>query len=124
MSQNKIILAKAGFYSGMGDIVICYFCGIRVYKWLTSDIPLSEHMKIKSSCTYIRLFQKRHCDKMIIYNNKDQILNLFTKIKFSLQTLNQFLKKLFSYCLNMLCYFSYKKFNMFLTLEPPGFLPT
>ena len=69
-------------------------------------------MKFNSSYVYIGLFQKSHSDKMIIYNIKKQILNLFTKIKFSLETLNQFLKKLFSYCLNMSCYFSYNKFNM------------
>ena len=36
--QNEVTLAEAGFfYSGNGDIVICAFCGIHLYRWLPKD---------------------------------------------------------------------------------------
>ena len=40
LHQNEVTLAKAGlFYSGNGDIVICAFCGIHLYRWLPNDDP-------------------------------------------------------------------------------------
>jgi hypothetical protein len=39
LHQNEVTLAKAGlFYSGNGDIVICAFCGIHLYRWPISWI--------------------------------------------------------------------------------------
>ena len=55
---NANVLAKAGFfYTGYGDIVVCEYCGLNLYKWNTKDIPLIEHAKYNKNCVYISLFQ-------------------------------------------------------------------
>ena len=56
--QNEVTLAKAGlFYSRYGDIVICAFCGIHLYRWLPNDDPFTEHKKFSKNCKFISLFQ-------------------------------------------------------------------
>ena len=58
LHQNEVTLAKAGlFYSGNGDIVICAFCGIHLYRWLPNDDPFTEHKKFSKNCKFISLFQ-------------------------------------------------------------------
>ena len=58
LHQNEVTLAKAGlFYSGNGDIVICAFCGIHLYRWLPNDDPFTEHKKFSKNCKFISLIQ-------------------------------------------------------------------
>ena len=57
LHQNKVTLAKAGlFYSGNGDIVICAFFGIHLYKWPSNDDPVTEHKNFSKNCKFISLF--------------------------------------------------------------------
>ena len=52
--QNEVTLAKAGlFYSGNGDIVICAFFGIHLYRWLPNDDPFTEPKKFSKNCKFI-----------------------------------------------------------------------
>ena len=58
INLNANVLANAGFfYTGYGDIVVCAYCGLNLYKWNTKDIPLIEHAKYNKNCVYISLFQ-------------------------------------------------------------------
>ena len=58
LKQTPISLSKAGFfYSGIGDVVICYYCGLNLYKWLQDDIPIIEHVKFSGDCVYARLLR-------------------------------------------------------------------
>lgn len=42
--QNESIMAKAGFfYSGLGDLVKCAYCGVCLHQWQPDDDPISEH---------------------------------------------------------------------------------
>ncbi|KAL5246010.1 hypothetical protein ACI65C_013418 [Semiaphis heraclei] len=44
--QNNYSLSESGFrYTGVGDIVECFFCGLVLQKWTKDDIPWVEHAK-------------------------------------------------------------------------------
>ena len=74
--QNEVTLAKAGlFYSGNGDIVICAFCGVHLYKWLRNDDPFTEHKKFSKNCKFIYLVQDFNHQSTIQYHGS------FMKIK-------------------------------------------
>ena len=98
--QNEVTLAEAGFfYSGNGDIVICAFCGIHLYRWLPKDDPLTEHKKFNNICKFVTLFQD------INNQSSNQYHGLLIKIK--------------SVCNNLIHYitsrfFKFKKFNLLL----------
>lgn len=56
MKQSKEHLASVGlFYSGEGDKVICFSCGIGFYKWDTLDNPYEEHLiHSKNKCKFLK----------------------------------------------------------------------
>ena len=46
MIPDKYTLAKAGYlYTGQGDKVMCFQCGVCVYDWERTDDPWAEHYK-------------------------------------------------------------------------------
>jgi len=48
-------LARAGFcYTGIGDLVKCFACGVTLNNWEYNDVPEDEHYKFSPSCPYIR----------------------------------------------------------------------
>ncbi|KAI4458466.1 inhibitor of apoptosis [Holotrichia oblita] len=54
MKQTKKLMAEAGFfYSGIGDKVICFTCGVGVHKWEEDDDPWVEHAKWNPHCEYV-----------------------------------------------------------------------
>ncbi|KAL4088880.1 hypothetical protein QTP88_023964 [Uroleucon formosanum] len=54
--QNKYLLSESGFrYSGVGDIVECFFCGLVLQKWTKDDIPWVEHAKWNPKCIFVLL---------------------------------------------------------------------
>ena len=54
LNQSALAMAETGFhYSGYGDIVICSYCGLNLYKWQLDDIPLVEHAKFNANCAYV-----------------------------------------------------------------------
>lgn len=56
---NKQSLSKAGFYyTGIGDKVTCFCCGVTLHQWKTTDQPWEEHMKYSEQCDYIKMTGK------------------------------------------------------------------
>ncbi|XP_022180994.1 death-associated inhibitor of apoptosis 1-like [Myzus persicae] len=54
--QNKYTLSESGFrYTGVGDIVECFFCGLVLQKWTNDDIPWVEHAKWNPKCIFVLL---------------------------------------------------------------------
>ena len=48
-------LVQAGFlFTGSRDIVQCFKCGVRAFKWREGDDPWKEHAKHMSDCTYVK----------------------------------------------------------------------
>lgn len=61
MSQKPMALAEAGFfYSGFGDRVCCFFCGLGLKDWRCDDIPWKEHVMWKSSCHFAVVVKGPH----------------------------------------------------------------
>lgn len=45
------MLARSGFYySFLGDICKCFYCGIEIYKWANDDCPIEQHYYFKKNC--------------------------------------------------------------------------
>lgn len=57
LNQTKTDMAEAGFfYSGVGDEVRCFHCGLEHNQWLTDEIPKNTHAKLSGSrCYYAQL---------------------------------------------------------------------
>lgn len=56
ISPDKFALAKAGlFYTGEGDIVKCFACGVRLHQWLAKDTALEEHRKWSPQCVFLKI---------------------------------------------------------------------
>ncbi|XP_076024301.1 baculoviral IAP repeat-containing protein 2 [Genypterus blacodes] len=48
-------LAKAGwFYTGVGDRVQCFRCGVTVEGWQPGDCPTEKHRQLSPSCSFIQ----------------------------------------------------------------------
>ncbi|KAK3585132.1 hypothetical protein CHS0354_034262 [Potamilus streckersoni] len=48
-------LAKAGFYyTGLSDVVRCYWCDLGLKNWDYGDDPTKEHAKYKQDCVHLR----------------------------------------------------------------------
>lgn len=85
ISPDKFSLAEAGlFYTGEGDIVKCFACGVKLCQWLTADTALSEHRKWSPDCVYL---------KMIGYGERkskaDAFYSLSTKNSYSGESTKQ-----------------------------------
>ncbi|XP_071115027.1 baculoviral IAP repeat-containing protein 7-like [Haliotis cracherodii] len=53
--QDPQVLATAGFfYAGYSDCVRCFYCGVGLKTWEEGDDPWVEHVRWRSSCSYIR----------------------------------------------------------------------
>lgn len=62
---SKEDLAMSGFvYTGKGDIVFCFCCGIKLKDWEPSDRTWAEHYKHSPSCTYHEMCRLHHKDKI------------------------------------------------------------
>ena len=56
MTPDKHTLAKAGFlYTGQGDKVVCFRCGVGVYDWERTDDVWKEHKKWSPNCDYMKM---------------------------------------------------------------------
>ncbi|XP_044019466.1 death-associated inhibitor of apoptosis 1-like [Aphidius gifuensis] len=48
-------LASAGFYyTGVGNFVCCFECGVKINDWTSGDNPWLEHHRNKPSCRFVR----------------------------------------------------------------------
>ena len=104
--QNEVTLAEAGFfYSGNGDIVICAFCGIHLYRWLPKDDPLTEHKKFNNICKFVSLFQDIDNQSTIQYRG------LFIKIKSACYNLIHYIRSKFLNLKNLIFFCYHKRFS-------------
>ena len=56
MAQHPIDMVKSGFfYSGNGDSVTCFFCGITLRDWESVDNINFEHKKFSPNCKYLTM---------------------------------------------------------------------
>eukprot|EP00118_Oscarella_pearsei_P024945 m.307174 g.307174 ORF g.307174 m.307174 type:complete len:675 (+) comp41984_c0_seq1:894-2918(+) len=54
-------LAEAGFlYTGRGDEVRCFECGVSVQRWVPGDVPIHEHIKASPDCTFAQSLLKKN----------------------------------------------------------------
>lgn len=54
-SQKPSDLAEAGFfYSGIGDCVTCFSCGVGLKDWEVSDVAWEEHVRFNSECCFLK----------------------------------------------------------------------
>ncbi|XP_041364408.1 baculoviral IAP repeat-containing protein 2-like [Gigantopelta aegis] len=54
LRQTPRELAKAGFfYTGDHDAVVCYFCGLRAYRWQIMDDLVMEHYRLSPRCPHV-----------------------------------------------------------------------
>lgn len=77
MRQDKSSLAASGlFYTGEGDVVECFSCGVRLSQWDLYDDVFFEHKKWSNNCLFLKMIgdlqtvenppldtikQKQHC---------------------------------------------------------------
>ncbi|XP_070190056.1 uncharacterized protein [Littorina saxatilis] len=53
-TPNAQRLAEAGFYyTGMGDCVRCFYCGVTLQNWMADDDPWMVHVRFRFSCGYV-----------------------------------------------------------------------
>ena len=106
LHQNEVTLAKAGlFYSGNGDIVICAFCGIQLYRWLPNDDPFTEHKKFSKNCKFIALFQDFNHQSTIQYHGS------FMKITNVCYNVFHYIRSTFLNFKNLIYFYFHKRFS-------------
>ena len=106
LHQNEVTLAKAGlFYSGNGDIVICAFCGIQLYRWLPNDDPFTEHRKFSKNCKFISLFQDFNHQSTIQFHGS------FMKITNVCYNVFHYIRSTFLNFKNSIYFYFHKRFN-------------
>lgn len=56
--QNKYSLAEGGFtYSGTGDLVQCFYCGLLLTGWQENDEVWQQHAAHNPKCVYVLLYK-------------------------------------------------------------------
>jgi len=54
LTQTPQVLASCGFfYTGIGDRVSCFFCGLGLKDWATNDSPFEQHALWSSTCQFL-----------------------------------------------------------------------
>ena len=57
IAQKPAEMVVSGFYyTGRGDVVQCFYCGIFLKHWTPTDDAESEHAKHALQCKYIKMF--------------------------------------------------------------------
>lgn len=56
ISQTPKELAEAGFfYTGRGDKVLCFHCGLGLHSWMRNDDVWNMHAKFNAKCEFLQL---------------------------------------------------------------------
>ena len=56
LKTDAFALAKAGLYfTGIGDVTCCFFCGKSVFSWSKWKIPIEEHEKGNPGCLFLAM---------------------------------------------------------------------
>jgi len=82
-SQDKYSLAESGFiYSGVKDIVECFFCGLVLHDWETNDVPWIEHSAWNPNCIFVLLSKGNQFVENVIrkYGRAKYVCNRESKI--------------------------------------------
>ena len=59
--QTKEKMAKAGFYYyGLGDHVICFYCGCSLSSWEPFDDPWEQHALWAPGCVFVIVYKGQH----------------------------------------------------------------
>ncbi|GFR17968.1 baculoviral IAP repeat-containing protein 7-A [Trichonephila clavata] len=67
-------LAEHGFYyTGISDIVTCFYCSVSLGNWKINDDPLTEHEKFSPDCAYLELIKMKSI-KPPNTNNTDETI--------------------------------------------------
>jgi len=75
LAQKPTELASAGFfYTGIGDRVICFHCGLGLKDWAPQDHPWQEHIQWNPSCTYIHKMKVKQTIAEVLHTSKKQVL--------------------------------------------------
>ena len=54
MEQTPSDMVKSGFfYTGQGDLVTCFMCGLTLKDWERGDVVDLEHKKWSPGCKYL-----------------------------------------------------------------------
>ena len=57
IAQKPAEMVASGFYyTGRGDVVQCFYCGIFLKHWTPTDVAESEHAKHALQCKYVKMF--------------------------------------------------------------------
>lgn len=76
--QKPRELAEAGFfYTGQGDMVICFSCGLGLRDWDIDDNPIVEHAKYTTDCMYLNLVK----GTTFVENVKEEQIKAASSIK-------------------------------------------
>ena len=72
MNPKPTNLAKAGFFHRRSDLVMCFYCGLCMHQWLSSDDPVLEHAPCSPNCRYIiyLLGHQLHSEIIAGFNKK------------------------------------------------------
>ena len=70
-------MSKSGFfYTGIGDIVTCFYCGMSFQNWQPTSSPFVEHLKYSNRCDYIYSFVHNMMEivlrREILIKNKEE----------------------------------------------------
>lgn len=59
-SVDIFSLAAAGFvFTGSDDVVICPFCKVEGFRWLSTDDPMADHERWSPGCPYVLAKEKK-----------------------------------------------------------------
>uniref|UniRef100_A0A1L8DJA9 Putative death-associated inhibitor of apoptosis 1 isoform x2 n=1 Tax=Nyssomyia neivai TaxID=330878 RepID=A0A1L8DJA9_9DIPT len=73
-------LASAGFYySGRGDIVFCFVCGLKINQWKLWDDPFEKHAKLSRCCPYLIAIKGQEYIKDILQSEMVKLYELNTQ---------------------------------------------
>lgn len=57
-------LSYAGFvYTGRGDVVYCFCCGVQLKNWEPTDQAWGEHFRYSPTCSYLKMCKIQRFDQ-------------------------------------------------------------
>lgn len=76
MYQRPAELSHAGFfYTGTGDNVICFSCGVGLRNWFKFDDPWEQHATWRGKCSFLTHMKGLNYIKQIQIRAKDDVWN-------------------------------------------------
>ncbi|CAC5422644.1 BIRC7_8 [Mytilus coruscus] len=60
------LIQNGFFYTGIGDRVTCFYCGVTVKQWEASDCVETEHQKWEPNCLFAKMVTNKQDDNWIV----------------------------------------------------------